>query len=512
MKEARQRRRHSGHMLALSVLATLLILVAGGSLLFILIAQAGSRELHNAVDAGTLNLAKTALRHGGFSPDSIPNPEVASNFSTLTDEGKLDLLVYNRVVAQSYLVALNAKNENTMEAAVSARKVWEASNDVGAQLRQRLMRLERTSQAGEAMASANNLKMLGNSRVSCIKYSCGYTARGTSSNIYMPLNVTERFSDNRAFPVNTNNIAHGDGNKYLAGFKPLTVEFPASGESLTYCAVPLPPQRLPHLVSTSELSSENSTEGESGATVASLPVKVVPPNLFFMKAAAGSQRYSLSAESAAMTTAIGKDFPLSIPGGYIEIRNNASLFSKRLSNKTLLKIWRQIRLHATADLTNCPFGEGTQRELLARTQQVLSTVGPDDLAQALDTLVIPPGATHYLYVEQGHLVMTANFPSWGVPGTTADGQTCHCGDPPGGFPLYMRWTPASGYRHLLGRIEINEYPQSENQDDGSALNQENQTEREERQAEREARRAEREARQAEREARRAEREARRAGQ
>ena len=108
-------------------------------------------------DSGNLNVAKEALRSPklsvfGAGPFDIGNAaflsEIQKNFGDLQDpaNGQLDLLVYNRLVGQSLLVALNAADENTPvadpAAIANAQKVIQLlidpNNGVGPNLTKKL--------------------------------------------------------------------------------------------------------------------------------------------------------------------------------------------------------------------------------------------------------------------------------------------------------------------------------------------------------------------------------------
>ena len=116
-----QRKRAKGATLSLIVSLCLVISTIGIGVFFLIKILGGARELQHAVDSGNLNVAKQALRSpsislsGGNNGISGANLAIAqANFANSIDtaNGQIDLMVYNRLVAQAMLVAVNAASDN----------------------------------------------------------------------------------------------------------------------------------------------------------------------------------------------------------------------------------------------------------------------------------------------------------------------------------------------------------------------------------------------------------------
>src|SRR5579862_6224043 len=98
-------RSKQGATLALVVAVTVLVVLIGVFCFFVLQLLGGSRETQNATDSGNLNIGKQAIQH----PTITLNQGVESdNFGGLVDDnGNINLLNYNRLAAQTLLVAAN---------------------------------------------------------------------------------------------------------------------------------------------------------------------------------------------------------------------------------------------------------------------------------------------------------------------------------------------------------------------------------------------------------------------
>ncbi len=96
--------RSSSGMLALTLGVTILLVVIGLSVCGLIGFMAGFRELQNATDSAALSVGKEQIK---LTVALKPGLE-KDNFSALVDDGKVDLLNYNRIVGQLILVSLNA--------------------------------------------------------------------------------------------------------------------------------------------------------------------------------------------------------------------------------------------------------------------------------------------------------------------------------------------------------------------------------------------------------------------
>ena len=118
-------KRRRGAALTIVVLVSFVLVLIGLGLFLAVRFMAGGRQLQSAVDSGSLNVAKQAIAspqlrviqtstfNGPYDiSDATTQAAIQSNFSTLADtatgNGQIDLRVYNRLVGQALLVAMNA--------------------------------------------------------------------------------------------------------------------------------------------------------------------------------------------------------------------------------------------------------------------------------------------------------------------------------------------------------------------------------------------------------------------
>lgn len=319
-------RRRKGATLGLVALATLLLIVLGIAFFFLTKLLGGSRELQHSSDAGTLNIAKQSLQQPRQALSSFPNTDVASNFALLSDNGNANLLCYNAFVGQAAIVAMNAKDMQTPQAAADAKKVWKALNDVGEYLRGEFELGSSAQQWFDGLAGKQSLKMLDSNGGTMTDYGVAYMRRGGPTNIYIDDKLLSALGpQSTALPRNTGSLIAPSGFKYLAGYQPITVDL-SSGDRLTFSGVPVFPQSNPHLVSTDDFSESTS---DSFATAAGYPERTLPPNAF---KASGRPTQGTTQKLWAIACAVvgipsssqwtGQS--MSIPGGYIEIRNGPS--------------------------------------------------------------------------------------------------------------------------------------------------------------------------------------------
>jgi hypothetical protein len=120
-----------GATLAMIVATTVIIILVGiGVYLLIRMFGAGV-EVSNSTDSGTLNIAKQGVKIGVDLKNA--SAVAQENFSAFKDptNGQIDLITYNRCVAQTVIVALNALAEGTTTAQNNAITLREALKDGG---------------------------------------------------------------------------------------------------------------------------------------------------------------------------------------------------------------------------------------------------------------------------------------------------------------------------------------------------------------------------------------------
>jgi hypothetical protein len=292
----------------------------------------GGREVTNATDAGTLNVAKQALR------SSYVETPAPADFMALADpqySGQITLYTYNRAVAQALLVALNAQQENTGTALANAATTFGYLNTVGTGLTTLLRNSSTLNNQFTVVADGNSMKMYGNNTISEAMggYNYAYMKPGGSTNIWFSsasfpgapaaslssLNLVASVALDKTPSMVGDVGAYQD--KYMVGYQSIAV--PGVGSVM---GVPVFPQQTPHLVRLADFQ-----------TAATAPAATVPPNAFCV------QSQNLDCKSSTTGGAIAcaivgcayaagvnnpvtspVDFVGCIPGGYILLANRSA--------------------------------------------------------------------------------------------------------------------------------------------------------------------------------------------
>ncbi|HEY9755677.1 MAG TPA: hypothetical protein V6C97_10985 [Oculatellaceae cyanobacterium] len=362
-------RRRKGATLGLVAACVLVIIALGFGVFFLAKLFGGGRELANATDAGTLNLAKNAL----VSPSVNLASDLGNSFQqefggcsynvkTGAPDGTIDLFTYNRCVGQALLVAMNAKAEadaGSTTAMGNAQLMLADLNTLGLKLAGYLNGNDSGLQGNfQNGANANNVGMFGNTTVknSGSNYATAYMKSGGATNIWfsqeqipydsssgMPNQSNMGAQSSNSPDPNPNSPFHnmtannyvggGGGNSpvtkfYMQGYQPITVS--ANGyQPLTFYGVPVFPQQKPHLVSVDDFNGSSASPDTSGST---------PPNAFRINANAQDKAttgqlsgavacaivgavFQNNGLSGASNNTVSPDFPVTLPTGYIEINN-----------------------------------------------------------------------------------------------------------------------------------------------------------------------------------------------
>ena len=106
-------RRQRGATLGLVAACVFLVIIVGVGFYFLSKIIGGGREVANATDAGALNVAKQALRRGAVALNDLTifnqGIDLTAEFGGLSDppnSGTIDLITFNRLVAQALLVEI----------------------------------------------------------------------------------------------------------------------------------------------------------------------------------------------------------------------------------------------------------------------------------------------------------------------------------------------------------------------------------------------------------------------
>jgi hypothetical protein len=314
-------RRRQGATLGLVAVCVLVIIVVGIGCFFLAKIFGGGREVANATDAGALNIAKNAMKRADAIV-SVPVPgSQYSDFVACADPpGSINLLTYNRCVAQALLVALNAQAEGTPTAAADAGKVITALNNLGTDLKTKLN--DPAVVGFFAQVTGNNNRMWGNTGTNAnnASYVTAFMKKSESTNVYFTGTELPIAPPANSASVGTTKVplAASTGT-YIRGYE--NINIPGIGSIM---GVPVFPQQNPHLVALNDF--------KQGAAPNAPPSTTIPPNAFSVAANSMESKSGVmgGAVAAAIVgasvtqaggTAATYDYAASIPGGYLAIVN-----------------------------------------------------------------------------------------------------------------------------------------------------------------------------------------------
>lgn len=346
MNERQQR----GGSITLIVAVTVIIVLVGVGLFFIIQAMGGFRELQNATDSGNLNLARQAIKRPSiaFSPT---NP-VDQGLRSLGDPdvgGEINLLTYNRLIGQALLAALNAQAEGTPASQANVSQLFQRISGGPNSFAQQLFQALQGGSAGAhsnnnagydlknqfgTIAGINSVRMNGNAAnvggAPVNSYRIGYyRSDNACTNIRLdgpngllnPDNRPKNFDTGNPVPLpgNASSNVAPDGHKYLRGYEAISFNFPAVG-SLRLIGVPVQPGEQPHHISMRNYNDNAAALGLNGT---------IPPNALYSRARVnvhiGDQAPVDSiTESVAVVGVMGQSFIPRFQDGYMIIDNTGS--------------------------------------------------------------------------------------------------------------------------------------------------------------------------------------------
>lgn len=219
-------------------------------------------------------------------------------------EGRVNMTGINRVVAQSVIVSLNARDINTNSAVFHAQCVASAAKNVARDLKESLVS---TSMAGYTPAWGGSGRSSGplRSNTSC------FAGEAQSTNVYFPNSLTSAMSV--SYPSSLKSQSPGskrhNGDEYMAGYSKIQV--PVGDTTIDIAGVPVFPLR------TNDLLTIDDIKGSKDAD----PIQsdYLPPNAILVGDDTTS-KYSELVPCSAFGAA-DKDYPACIPRGYVRITN-----------------------------------------------------------------------------------------------------------------------------------------------------------------------------------------------
>ncbi|MBX9690447.1 MAG: hypothetical protein K2X27_27275 [Candidatus Obscuribacterales bacterium] len=340
-------RASQGSTLSLVVACTIVIAILGIGFVFLGFIFGGHRESQNASDSGALNVAKQAILQPSVASDQLDSelgkalaPATSyQNAAGATVSSGVNLLTFNRMVAQAILVALNADAEG--QGSENARDLFnflegDQTNSLGAKLKKLLSDDDAWAERDYNQVEGNVLRMLGTQgapqyqssdfKVAYMNQQNGdfkganvdMSSYVSPTSTFLPIkdysNSTRATLDSAAFTKQS----PSDSTSYLSGYTGITIGSGAS--AVTFYGVPTNPNMQPHLVSTSKFAQQLSQPNADKVAL--------PPNAFQIGAIAtvtqggnSSQAHVLSVSTIG-TPNVGPPFQMQIPGGYLIIDNS----------------------------------------------------------------------------------------------------------------------------------------------------------------------------------------------
>ncbi len=296
-------RRQRGATLGLVAACVFLVILVGVGFFFLSKIIGGGREVANATDAGVLNVAKQAVRRG-----AVPlTGGLIDEFGELTEpkDSKVDLVTYNRLVAQALIVGKNAETLGGT-AIGHANSLRADVRTIGLALKNNLAAEPNFATDFSSIASQNNTKMWDGPAVSLVgAVNTGYMKTGSSTNVYFAKNTLDALGG--WTPPLSSQSAKGDPTaKYLAGYTPFNV----NGNPTFLYGVPVLPQTKPHLVDHGQFTT--------AAVDADTPPNAFRTNSRALEGKSGAMGTSVA---CAIVGVINKEFAAVIPRGFVRIKN-----------------------------------------------------------------------------------------------------------------------------------------------------------------------------------------------
>lgn len=346
-------RAKQGSTLSLVVACTIVIALLGIGFIFMTFLFGGHREAQHAADSGSLNVAKRAILAPAVQSSSLLNDvgrAMAANLSAPQGSGinmgtGVNLLSFNRMVAQAMLVALNAEAEGQgQENATACFNFVEGSAaSIGGQLKTLLSDNSAGNWANTDYdeVSGNVLKMLGGQGAPTyqpadfeVAYMNQRQGDFNGTNVDMStLDPNNAAFNQKVLPIKDYSNPSGTRNKfanntfvhapngntsvsYLSGFTSIKIG------SDNFMGVPTNPGMQPHLESTNLFGQEKAQPG-AGAVY-------LPPNAFRIGGESAATPVNDNGATKAHVVSVSMigtpqvPFTAQIPGGYIVVDNSAT--------------------------------------------------------------------------------------------------------------------------------------------------------------------------------------------
>jgi hypothetical protein len=346
-----------GQTMPMVATVAFLLVVVGVGIFFLIQFFGGSKEIQNAVDGGTLQVAKRALwaprvqlTHSNpttgldevieFSGVAKKVKEIElTNFpgSVPPDDGNfyIDLQGINGVWGLALLEALNVQRMQqqglaTPTAVTHARQIQQTAADISKRLAQALINDSDQTQAEPGvtnplhkkfhqLANVNTVRMMNWQTGEAIReddYHNSYTYRGKDSNIQYDTEQTT------IGLLALNNISTQPLNgKFLRGYIPCSVPL-TGGPALNFMFVPLDHEKKPHLISETRYGPDKVCSNIASPITTANPPEI-PPNAFHFSALAKVEKATKDMELRAFAASQDMTSGLVLQNvrGFIRIEN-----------------------------------------------------------------------------------------------------------------------------------------------------------------------------------------------
>lgn len=314
-------RRRRGATLGLVAVIVLVIVVIGVAVYFLAKMLGGGREIANATDSGTLNVAKHIIRDS-----RVPTPASFLDCEYPMGCGYINLLTYNRCVAKAIMIGSNAANMTGPGSYVAnANKVFDELEQTGSALSAQIKKANpffNDPNNSVRMASLLGVRDSGECKVAFMKPSGPTNVFFNSGQL---TGVTVPVAQTSLNPKNPNNyIEPGASQTYMAGYAPIRVL------NRDLFGVPVFPQQNPHLVSFLDFSTANATFGSAPPNAVQLGSNTTEMKTGLLTGAVACAIVGATIQGTAGTggTAVGQtllgsgfQFPAAASYGYIEFGN-----------------------------------------------------------------------------------------------------------------------------------------------------------------------------------------------
>jgi hypothetical protein len=498
-------RNQRGAMMGFVIVSIIVLIILAVALFQISLLFGGSRELSNAVDAGTLNTGQKAptvtvdIQSGG---DEGQYSDVAEN-----NGQSFSLKSINRMWAKCLVCLMNQEEMNSDgyssgQSLGHADQLYTAASSISDRLANKLNDQNSLKQFFTDLVSRETLRMLGNTANVVYEAGPGWTTslmdRGIESNVAV---YQDQLPSGFNFS-NVNAVQASDGKNYFKGYTPIMV----GSHSVTF--VPFRLKSQPHLVS-------NLTFGKNMNAAAPISQWATPvPNAFSCTGMSQSQRLNTQHCKSYVLTNPQQTFDLTLPHSFIHIKLdkntshfylNGTPFPDQTYDYGIPTVQTAGPMEAgtgtlTAEtgvgfeflpptiwqaLTALPGGDYSKLKnvMTQRCAEMKHGFQESDLESLLGSMLIPGVTDYYIYPDdKGQVQVSPSVsspvpPTWVLSGGDPDGSEKEiCNNDTWWFPNWtfpflegigpnplpsfteetdsVNWTAGTGFGGCLGKVRV----------------------------------------------------------